>query len=443
VEGAGEELIEGLHWLGIDWDEGPDIGGEYGPYRQSERRDVYLKYGHQLVEMGKAYYCFCSPDRLEEIRKKNQVSKEKPHYDGTCRNLDSLDALNRVKAGERFVIRFKSPREGTTHVVDLIRGEIIIENKNLDDFILIKSDGWALYHLAAIVDDHLMRITHVLRSSEWLPTFPIHSLIHRAFGWEEPVWVHLSVFLKPSGKGKMSKRDVSELLKSDHSIFIKDLQGLGYTPEAVINWIALMGWSLDDHTEFFKMDELIEKFSLERLNPSPAAINFTKLDYFNREHIKTLAPNDLARRMQQFFLNQNIHADILTLERIAPIIRERITTLDDAVDFARFFFCKEFQFDRNRLIIDGFSSAETAHVSDLILDLLYSLNNLDVEPTQNAFTEFLEKNHLTPKQVFTLIRESISGQQVSPPLFESMEILGKQEVITRMVTAKNFLNNNP
>ncbi len=180
------------------------------------------------------------------------------------------------------MIRFKSPKDGVTVVKDLLRGDITFENKNLDDSIIIKTDGWALYHLAAIVDDYLMKITHVIRGSEWLPTAPLHSLIWNAFGWKEPVWVHLSVFLKPSGKGKMSKREAADLTNDGYSIFIKDLEKLGYLPEAVINWVALMGWSYDDHTEFFSMPDLVEKFSLEKLNPSPAAINFSKLDHFNK-----------------------------------------------------------------------------------------------------------------------------------------------------------------
>jgi len=439
VEGAEQELMDGMHWLGMDWDEGPDKGGDYGPYRQSERKQIYLTHGHHLVEMGKAYYCFCSPERLDEVRKKKQANKETSHYDGTCRRLNPQDARERVKNNEKYVIRFKSPQEGSTQIQDLIRGEICIDNRNLDDFILVKSDGWALYHLAAIVDDHLMKISHVIRGSEWLPTFPIHSLIHRAFGWEEPVWVHLSVFLKPSGKGKMSKRDVAEFLNSDHSIFVKDLQGLGYTPEGVVNWIALMGWSYDDHTEFFKMNDLIEKFSLERLNPTPAAINFTKLDYFNKEHIKTLSPDELAKRTQQFFVRKGIEADIPTLKKIAPIICERITTLDDAVEMAKFFFIGDFGYDPERLSIEGLSNEETIQVAEQILNEIKSLPDLSIEYTQKTFSGLIERISLSTKQVYTFLRESISGQQITPPLFESMEVLGKEEVIIRIKKARDFL----
>ena len=217
VEGAEQELLDGLHWLGLEWDEGPDKGGEYGPYRQSERKEIYQKYARQLVETGHAFYCFCTPERLKSVREEQIKNKVQAKYDGTCRNIPLHEADQRIKNGEQHVVRFKTPKEGTTVVNDLLRGEIVVDNSTLDDYIIVKSDGLALYHLAAPVDDHLMKITHVLRGSEWLPTFPLHSLIHKAFGWEEPVWVHLSVFLKPSGKGKMSKREAQDLAKDGKS----------------------------------------------------------------------------------------------------------------------------------------------------------------------------------------------------------------------------------
>lgn len=442
VAGAEQELMDGMRWLGIDWDEGPDKGGSFGPYRQSERKEIYLDYGHKLVEMGKAYYCFCSQEKLDKVRQQRLANKESPHYDGTCRLLSSIEAEKRVKKGEPYVIRFKSPQSGSTIVTDFIRGEITIENENLDDFILIKSDGWALYHLAATVDDHLMKITHVIRGSEWLPTFPLHALIHRAFGWKEPVWVHLSVFLKPSGKGKMSKRDATELLKDNYSIFIKDLRELGYIPEGIVNWIALMGWSYDDRTEFFSMPELIEKFSLEKLNPTPAAINFTKLDYFNREHIKALPNNELASRLKPYFLKNGFQDDEEKLVKIVPIIKDRITTLDDAIDYCRFLMTDEITYDFSRLIITDKSREETILIGIEIISEIEKLPDLEVNRTEKHFQTYLNNKNLSAKQIFTFIREAISGQQVTPPLFQSMEILGKAKVITRIKNAIQFLQSS-
>ena len=233
IHGAEEELMNGLRWLGLQWDEGPDIGGAYAPYRQSERKEIYLHYAQELMQRGYAYRCFCTPQRLANMRTEQQARKESLHYDSTCRNLAPAEAERRAAQGEAHVIRFKMPREGSIIAQDALRGDIQVENHNLDDYILVKSDGLALYHLASLVDDHLMEITHVLRGSEWLPTFPLHAHICRAFGWKEPVWAHLSVFLKPSGKGKMSKRDATQ--NDGFSIFVTDLEGMGFLPEAVIN----------------------------------------------------------------------------------------------------------------------------------------------------------------------------------------------------------------
>lgn len=435
VEGAEEELINSLHWLGMDWDEGPDKDGPYGPYRQSERKEIYLKYARELIEKGAAYYCFCTPERLSQVRQEMQKKKLPPHYDGFCRNLSKAEAEERVKNGEPHVIRFKSPKEGTTVVKDLLRGEIAFENFTLDDFILVKSDGWALYHLAAIVDDYLMKITHVIRGSEWLPTSPLHSLIWKAFGWQEPEWVHLSVFLKPSGKGKMSKREAAELSNDGYSIFIKNLEDLGYLPEAVINWVALMGWSYDDHTEFFTLNDLVEKFSLNKLNPSPAAINFSKLDYFNKEHIKVLSNEDLAGRIQPFFLKAGYQASITDLVTIAPVIKERITTLDDSVEMCAFLFKDTISHDREALTIKDKSTEDTRHFGEDSLKILEGITAWEPAALEAKFTAYMDKEGLTPRELLSFLREAISGQRVTPPLFESMQVLGKEKTIQRLKEA--------
>lgn len=439
VEGAEEEIYQGLKWLGLDWDEGPDKGGQYGPYRQSERKEIYQKYAEELIDMDHAYYCFCSPERLNEVRQEQQKRKELALYDGTCRGLAKLEAKQKVEAGESHVIRFKTPKTGSTTLTDFLRGEITVENRMLDDYILVKSDGLALYHLAAAVDDHLMKITHVIRSSEWLPTSPLHSMIHRAFGWTEPVWVHLSVFLKPSGKGKMSKRDAAELIKDGHSIFIKELEKLGYLPEAVINWIALMGWSFDDHTEFFSIEELIEKFSLNKLNPSPAAINFQKFDYFNANYIRKLNNKELARRIKPFFDDQHLMTDYDTLEKIAPIIRERLVTLDDSIDMAGLFFREFPELTAEQLVGKEMNKAESAIVLERTLIAFQDLSELEVARTEPLMRGVVEELGLSAGQAFGILRVAVTGQKVSPPLFESIEIIGKKVVIERLKNALRLL----
>jgi len=439
--GAEEELIRGLQWLGLNFDEGPGIGGPYGPYRQSERKEIYQEHAERLIEGGKAYYCFCTPERLARVREEQQKKKEPPRYDGACRKISVEEAWERVAAGEKHVVRFKTPKEGSTTVKDLLRGEITVENRTLDDYILVKSDGWALYHLAAMVDDNLMKITHVIRGSEWLPSLPLHSLICRAFGWNEPVWVHLSIFLKPSGKGKMSKRETADFSKDGHSFFIKDLQELGYTPEGVVNWISLMGWSFDDHTEFFTLDDLIDKFSLEHLNPSPAAINFSKLDHFNGLHIRNFSDEEFATRVTPFFENSGLIVDRSKLIQIAPILKERVTTLDDAVDMAGFFFHEDVSVNKDELIGKNLTQEQTLVILKASYDRLSKAPSMTLEFTEPPMRDYVESSGFSAGQVFGVLRVAVTGQKVSPPLFESMEIIGRDKVLERIQNAINLLSN--
>ena len=441
VPGAEEELIHSLRWLGMDWDEGPDVGGAYGPYRQSERREIYLEHARWLVEHGHAYYCFCSPQRLEKVRQEKVKLKQTPHYDGTCRRLDPDEAAARVRRGESFVVRFKTPDEGSITVRDHVRGDITVENCNIDDYVLFKSDGLALYHLAAMVDDHLMKITHVIRSSEWLPSFPLHGHIIRAFGWEMPDFVHLSVFLKPSGKGKMSKRDSAQALNEGFSIFVSDLESLGYIPEGVVNWIALMGWSYDDRTEFFCMNDLIEKFSLDKLNPSPAAINFTKLDHFNGLHIRALQVDDLAGRIKPYFEHAGYTVDEKRLPQIAPIIQERMVTLDEAPGMAGFFFQDEVTPAPADLVGSKMTPAESAAAARRAYDLLASLTEISLQSAEPPMRLLAEELGLSAGQLFGILRVAVTGQKVSPPLFESMAIIGKERVLERVGAAVWLLEN--
>lgn len=438
IEGAQQELMDSLKWLGIHYDEGPDVGGPFGPYCQSERKDIYLRYANELIELDKAYPCFCSAERLAQVRQEKQNQKLLPHYDGLCRGFTKQEARKRIEAGDNYVIRFKSPKEGSTVVKDLIRGEIEFENKNLDDFILVKTDGWALYHLAAIVDDYLMKITHVIRGSEWLPTSPLHSLIWKAFGWEEPIWIHLSVFLKPSGKGKMSKREAAQLSQDGYSIFIKDLKALGYLPSAVNNWIALMGWSYDDHTEYFSMQDLIEKFSLEKLNPSPAAINFSKLDHFNKLHIKALSNRELAEKVKPYFEEKGIHANLEKLIDLSPVINERLVTLDDAVDFCAFIFLDEIEVNKESLCIKDKSDTEVYKIADDVYQLLECVKCWDVPSLEDMLKGYMDDQGLKPQDFYSFLREAISGQRVTPPLFESMAVLGREKTLERISAAKTL-----
>lgn len=439
VPEAEEELIKGLKWLGIDYDEGPGKGGDYGPYRQSERKEIYQQYAEKLIESGHAFYCFCTAEHLAKVREEQQHNKVNVHYDGTCRDIPLEEARKRIAAGEKYVIRFKTPKTGSTTVHDHLRGDITIENRMIDDSVLVKSDGWALYHLAAMVDDYLMKITHVIRGSEWLPSLPLHSLIIRAFGWPEPIFIHLSVFLKPSGKGKMSKREGAEALKDGHSIFVKDLEELGYTPEGVLNWISLMGWSYDDHTEFFSLNDLVEKFNIDHLNPSPAAINFTKLDYFNGLHIRNLSDEELARRVKPFLEKEGYQPSMDVLVKIAPILKERLPTLDEVVPMAGFFFKENIEYSVEELVQKGLDKTQCTSLLQKMMDLLSELNNIDKVTTEEPLREIVESSGFSAGQVFGLLRVAVTGQRVSPPLFESMEIIGKDIVLNRIKAAIKLL----
>lgn len=440
VPGAEQELIDGLHWLGLDHDEGPDIGGPFGPYRQTDRKSIYDEHIQILIGKGKAYPCFCSPERLTSVREEQMKNKEQPHYDGMCRSLEPVEARKRVEAGEKHVIRFKMEKEGRTVVNDLLRGEIILDNHVLDDSVLIKSDGWPTYHFAAMVDDHLMEITHVFRGSEWLGTFPLHANIIRAFGWEEPIWIHLSVFLKPSGKGKMSKRETAEALKDGYSIFVKDMNELGFIPEGLNNWTALMGWGAGETEDVLTMFEMIDKFDIRKLNASPAAINFNKLDYFNGEHIRRLSIDDLAARVKPYFVNEGLVVDEQKLVKIIPIIRERLVTLDDCLPFAAWFFKDFVDFTKEDLIAKNMTAAETYEMGVEILDILEGLPEISHTVAEEPLRSYVEKKQLAPNQVFGFLRIAVSGQKVSPPLFESMEIVGKKIVLERVKQALSVLN---
>lgn len=440
VEGAEEELMAGLHWLGLEWDEGPDVGGAYGPYRQTERREIYTQYARQLVESGHAYYCFCA--QSEEKDEEDGEKRVRQQHRDICptRELPLAEADQRIADGASHVIRFKMPREGTITVTDAIRGDITVENSTLDDTILVKSDGLPVYHLAVVVDDHLMQITHALRTSEWLPTFPLHGHIYKAFGWEQPIWVHPSIFLKPDGKGKMSKRDSEALEREGKPIFLSDFGKMGYLPEAVVNWTALIGWSYDDKTEVFSMDELIEKFSIEKLNPAPAVLNYSKLDHFNGLYIRELDLSDLAARIKPFFEGAGFVADDEEkLVQVASALQVRLTKLSEAPEKGGFFFLNEVQPEPESLIGKKMTLEQTLEMARRIETLLTSLPDFGEGTANQPLRNLAAELGLKAGDVFGFLRSALTAQEVSPPVFETMEIIGHEKVLERMRNAIELL----
>jgi len=425
-------LLDGLRYLELDWDEGPEVGGDYGPYVQTERLEIYREHCDRLLEAGAAYRCFCTPERLQELARQAQQRGERGGYDRACRGLDAEEAARRAEAGEPHVVRFKMPLEGETTVHDAIRGDITFQNSVLQDTVLMKSDGIPTYHLANVVDDHLMEISHVLRGDEWVNSLPLHMHLYRAFGWEPPAMAHLPLILNPTGKGKMSKREERAPDGSVRPVFVRTFQELGYLPEALINFLALLGWSYDDKTEIMSRAELIERFTLERVQASPAVWNYDKLDHMNGYYIRQLAPEDLAGRLIPFFEKAGWKADREKVLQIVPLIRERIKRLSDAVAVADFFFLEKLPpYDAAELIPKKGDAAMALAALERAREALGK-----VEFTRGAIETALrseaEKLGVKAGQMFHPIRVAISGRKVSPPLFESLEVLGKETSLERI-----------
>jgi len=346
VEGAVEAILEGLRWLGLDWDEGPEVGGNYGPYYQSQRLELYKEAAERLVSQGDAYYCYCSPERLKEMRAEQVKRKQPPGYDRRCRDLSPQERAQKEAEGITPVVRFKTPLEGQTGFNDLIWGDVVFENSTIDDLVLLKSDGYPTYHLANIVDDYLMGITHVLRAEEWLSSTPRHLLLYQALGFEPPQFAHLPMILG-TDRAKLSKRH--------GAVSITEYRELGYLPEAMVNFLALLGWSLDDKTEIISRQELIDNFSLERISRAAAIFNHDKLNWMNGVFIRKLSYEDLLRKIIPFLesrLPKEVKRPISQqyVGRIVPLIQERINTLAEAATYADFFFIDTPEYEASLLV---------------------------------------------------------------------------------------------
>jgi glutamyl-tRNA synthetase len=438
VPGAEEELKSSLRWLGLEWDEGPDVGGDYGPYRQTQRKEIYQKYAQRLIEQNHAYLCFCNQSGVS----RDSERKSRLKHRDVCpdRERSYRESAMRRDSGESHVIRFKMPPEGSITVADALRGDITVENKTLDDYILVKSDGLPVYHLAVVVDDHLMEITHVIRTSEWLPTFPLHGHIYNAYGWQQPVWIHPSLFLSPTGKGKLSKRESESLSKAGKPVFLGDMARLGYLPEAVANWAALMGWSYDDKTEFFTMEDLITHFSIDGLNPSPASLNFSKLNHFNGLHIRNLSVPDLASRIKPFLLKAGyLVDDEEKLLKVAEVLQVRIETLAEAPEKAGFFFKKEIIPEPAMLVGRKMTPAESLGMARQIYQLIETLPDFSQEHAEQPLRDLARGMGLKAGQVFGFLRNALTAETVTPPIFETMTIIGRRTVLNRLQNALNIL----
>ncbi len=439
VEGALEVILNSLKWLDMDWDEGPEVGGDYGPYFQSERLDLYQKYAQQLINSGYAYKCYCSSERLEQMRKGMAERKEAMRsYDRHCRDL-SLEEQAKYEAQDITpVIRFKIPLEGQTTFHDLIRGDITFDHRELDDLVLLKSDGYPTYHLANIVDDHFMEISHIMRADEWLSSTPRHVLLYQAFGWEPPLYVHLPMILGPD-KSKLSKRHGATA--------ITEFQEQGYLPETMLNFMALLGWSLDDKTELFTREDLIKLFSIERISKTAAVFNHEKLHWMNGTYLRELGHEELSKKIMPV-LESELPVSVPRpvseeyVKQIIPLIQERISTLKEVALYADFFFIgDELEYDTSLLIPKKMDAGSTLKALRAAQERLPSLEAWDHDSLEGLLRLLAEELGLKTGQMFSPLRVACTGRTASPGLFETMTVLGKEKCLNRIEIAINRLAN--
>ncbi len=425
-------LLNGLRYLGLQWDEGPEVGGDYGPYTQTERLHIYQSHTQQLIDNGLAYRCFCTAERLEALRKYQLANKLALGYDRHCRDLDPAESDSRAAAGETFVVRAKLPLEGEIGFQDVIKGDISFQWANLQDSVIMKSDGIPTYHLANVVDDHLMAISHIMRGDEWINSVPLHLFLYEAFGWQPPVMAHLPLILNPTGKGKMSKREGRAPDGRVLPVFVRTFEEIGYLPEAMVNYLALLGWSFDDKTEIMSEAELIERFTLDRVKPSPAAWNYDKLDHFNGDYLRRLPIEELTRRLLPFLEKENIKATYETLLPITPLIQERLTVLTDAAQFVDFFFVDELPpYDTAELIPKKADASQTMAALEQAKHIL-SETPFEHDALDAALREAAKSLGLKAGQMFQPIRVAVCGKKVAPPLLETLEVMGREIVVKRV-----------
>ena len=431
VKGAVKGILDGLRWLGLDWDEGPEVGGKYAPYFQSQRLEIYQKLAQRLISQGDAYYCYCSPQRLKEMRAEQVGRKQPPGYDRLCRDLTQEERAQKEAEGIIPVVRFKTPLEGQTGFDDLIRGEVVFDNNTLDDFILLKSDGYPTYHLANVVDDHLMEISHVLRAEEWLSSTPRHLLLYRALGFEPPQFAHLPMLLG-SDRSKLSKRH--------GAVSITEYREQGYLPEAMVNFLALLGWSLDDKTELMSREELIQSFSLERISRTAAIFNRDKLNWMNGVYIRSLTADEFFEAVQPYLM-MNIPAGeaLISSEEyvrdILPLIQERARTLAEVAELAQFFFIDQLDYEPGLLVGKDMSRQSAVEALKAAQNRLSQLEAFDAESLEGVLRPLAVELGLKTGQLFGTLRVAVTGRTAAPPLFQTMAVLGKERCLRRIEAA--------
>lgn len=410
VEGSESRILASLKWLGILYAEGPDIGGPYAPYRQSERLDIYKKYADELVNKGHAYYCFCTSDRLAQMRKDQEEKHLPPMYDGLCKNLDIKESKKRVAAGEKYVVRLNVPDEGTTTFHDVIRGDVSFENKLIDDQVLLKSDGFPTYHLGVVVDDHIMGITHIIRGEEWISSTPKHILLYGFLGWELPVFAHMPLLRNPD-KSKLSKRK--------NPVWVSDYKAKGYLPEAIKNYLATMAWAFPGGRDIFSVEDMTKAFKLEDVQTSAPIFDVEKLRWMNGEYLRMKTDKEIQALVHAFYPDRKF--DDGQLGNILPLIKDRMKLLSEFESLAGFFFKRPNAYERPLK-------------KDILAVGKQALSSCDWmhDAMEKAIRDAADVAKLKAKDVFMELRVAVTGKTVGPPLLESLEILGKEETLKRL-----------
>lgn len=427
VEGAVDNLLETLRWAGLDYDEGPEKGGPYGPYYQSQRRDIYRQHVEELLEKDAAYPCFCSEDTLNHMREEQQKKGLPVMYDGRCRHIPKKEARERMKH-EPHVIRLKVPRSGHTVVRDVIRGDVSFENALIDDQILLKSDGFPTYHLANVVDDHLMRVSHVIRGEEWLPSTPKHILLYQAFGWELPQFAHLPLLLNP---------DRTKLSKRQGDVAVEDYRAKGILPQALVNFVALLGWNKGDDQEIFSLKELIEYFSLERVNKAGAVFDVHKLEWMNGQYLRKMDEVSYLKIGREWLKKFNLDTgDQAKNDLILKAVRPSLTKFADLPQKTALFFKDKLEYEQEAK--EWIAKAESKIIFQNMLEELAQINELTVENFSAVMKAVQKKTGQKGKQLWMPVRAAITGETHGPELALVLPVMGKNKVEQFLKQALNL-----
>jgi len=423
-------ILRALGWVGLAWDEGPDIGGPFGPYRQSERADLYQAEVARLLAGGGAYRCFCTAERLEAVRHEQRRQELFVGYDRLCRGRPDEEGAKRAAAGEPFVVRMKMPLTGETAFIDRLRGAVKFENAQIDDQILLKTDGFPTYHLANVVDDHLMQISHVIRAEEWLSSTPKHVVLYQAFGWQAPEWVHMPL-LRNADKSKISKRK--------NPVSLDYYRDAGFLPEALLNYLGTMGWSISGDREKFTLDEMVAAFDFDRVSLGGPVFDLVKLSAMNAGYLRALSDDEVVRRLRAWRLSDE------KLVSLVPLVRERIQRLDEFVPMTDFFFSGDVDYApvAKELAVKNRTSKEVIDLLAAFGEELDAARDFSVAGLETLARAFAEKSGWSAKELFMLLRLAATGKKATPPLFETLAGLGKELVRRRIRQCTEYIKKLP